>query len=222
MVDNPERILRRSNTLVDKGISHLQRASSFPTKSVKCFISFDFDKETDQSFPRSRSKTELGRVLTRPKRPNTFRHTQQPSQPSSTPTVQNLVTYPTTFISPLIHAYTVVSPNPPIVMAARFAPLTLPTQLHDLPQGYSQRIMTYGAKGDVLAQQHIIRFNDFCDLEEVDHEDAKMRLFAQSLTSEVKEWFRGLPAGSIHSFHEFETIFLGKWERKNNSLHLLT
>ena len=107
-------------------------------------------------------------------------------------------------------------------MAARFAPLALPAQLHDLPLGYSQRIRTYGAEGDVSAQQHIIRFNDFCDLEEVDHEDAKMRLFAQSLTSEVKEWFRGLPAGSIHSFHEFETIFLGKWERKKNSLHLLT
>jgi hypothetical protein len=95
-------------------------------------------------------------------------------------------------------------------MAARFAPLALPAQLHDLPLGYSQRIETYGAEGDVSAQHHIIRFNDFCDLEEVDHEDAKMRLFAQSLTGEVKEWFGGLPAGSIHSFHEFETIFFGK------------
>ena len=107
-------------------------------------------------------------------------------------------------------------------MVVRDAPLVLPAQLHDLPQGYSQRIKTYGAEGDVSTQQHIIRFNDFCDLEEVDHEDAKMRLFAQSLTGEVKEWFRGLPAGSIHSFHEFETIFLGKWESKKNSLHLLT
>ena len=88
-------------------------------------------------------------------------------------------------------------------MATSFAPLSLPAQLHDLPLGYSQRIRTYGAKGEVSAQQHIIRFNDFCDLEEVDHEDAKMRLFAQSLTGEVKEWFRGLPARSIHSFHEF-------------------
>ena len=86
-------------------------------------------------------------------------------------------------------------------MAARFAPLVLLAQLHDLPLGYSQRIRTYGVEGDVSAQQHIIRFNDFCDLEEVDHEDAKMRLFSQSLTSEVKEWFRGLLAGSIHSFH---------------------
>ena len=79
-------------------------------------------------------------------------------------------------------------------MAARFAPLVLHAQLHDLPLCYSQRIKTYGAEGDVLAQQHIVRFNDFCDLEEVDHEDAKIRLFSQSLTGEVKEWFRGLPA----------------------------
>ena len=107
-------------------------------------------------------------------------------------------------------------------MATRFSPFSLPTQLHDLPLGYSQRIGTYGEEGYVSAQQHIIRFNDFCDLEEVDHEDSKMRLFAQSLISEVKDWFRGLPTRSIHSFHEFVTIFLGKWERKKNSLHLLT
>ena len=107
-------------------------------------------------------------------------------------------------------------------MVARFSPLVLPTQLHDLPLGYSQRIRTYGEERDVSAQQHIIRFNDFCDLKEVDHEDAKIRLFSQSLTSEVKEWFRGLPTGRIHSFHEFETIFLGKWETRKNSLHLLT
>ena len=66
VIDNPERILRRSNTQVDKGISHLRRASSLPTESVKCFRSFDFDKEIDQSFPRSRSETELCQVLTSP------------------------------------------------------------------------------------------------------------------------------------------------------------
>jgi hypothetical protein len=222
VVDNPKRIMRRSGTPADKGISHLQKASSFPTESVRCFTSFDFDKEIDQSFPRSRSKNELCQVLTGPERPNTFRPTQQPSHPSSTPAVQNPISYSTTFIPPLILAYTVVFPNPPIVMATRFSPLSLPTQLHDLPLGYSQRIRTYGAERDVSSHQHIIRFNDFCDLEEVDHEDSKMRLFSQSLTGEVKEWFKGLPTRSIHSFHEFETIFLEKWERKKNSLHLLT
>lgn len=123
MVDNPERILRRSSTQADKGISHLQRASSLPTESVKCFTSFYFDNEIDQSFSRSRSENELCPILTGPERPNTFRPTQQPSHPSPTPTVQTLVTYFTPIVSPLILAYTVVSSNPPIVMAARFDPL---------------------------------------------------------------------------------------------------
>ena len=49
-----------------------------------------------------------------------------------------------------------------------------------------------------------------------------MRLFAKNFFGEVREWFRVLPARSIHSFQEFKPIFLGKWERKNNSLNLLT
>ena len=76
MVDNLERILRRSSTQADKGISHLQRALDLPTESVKVFISCDFDKETDQSFPRSKSETELCQVLTGPERPNIFRLAQ--------------------------------------------------------------------------------------------------------------------------------------------------
>ena len=98
MVDNPKRILRRSNTQVGKGISHLQRASYFPTKSVKGFTSFDFDKENDQSFPKSRSETELCRSQTGLERPNTFRPTQQPSHPSPTPATQIPITYSTTFV----------------------------------------------------------------------------------------------------------------------------
>ena len=107
-------------------------------------------------------------------------------------------------------------------MVARFTPLFLCAQLHDLPQGYSQRIITYGEGGDISSQHHLDRFNDLCDLEEVYYEDAKMRLFSQSFYGEVKKWFRGLVAGSIHDFQEFETTFLRKWERKNNSFHLLT
>lgn len=74
--------MRRSSTQADKGVSHLQRASSLPSESVKGFICCDFDKETDQSFPRSRSETKLCQVLTGPEWPNIFRPTQQPSHPS--------------------------------------------------------------------------------------------------------------------------------------------
>ena len=49
-----------------------------------------------------------------------------------------------------------------------------------------------------------------------------MRLFAQSFHGEVKKCFRGLAARSIHDFQEFEAVFLRQWERKRNSLHLLT
>jgi len=65
-------------------------------------------------------------------------------------------------------------------MAARFEPLVLATQLHDLPRACSTRIKTYHSEEDITTQQHLDRFNDFCDLEEVDHEDAKLRIFAQS------------------------------------------
>ena len=49
-----------------------------------------------------------------------------------------------------------------------------------------------------------------------------MRLFAQSFSRDVKKWFRGILASSIHDFQEFETTFLRKWEHKINSLQLLT
>ena len=65
-------------------------------------------------------------------------------------------------------------------MATRFAPLALPTQLHDLPQNYAQRIKSFGNEGDVTTQHHVDIFIDCIDLEEVDHEDASMSLFAQS------------------------------------------
>ena len=66
-------------------------------------------------------------------------------------------------------------------MDSRYDPLVLPAQLHDLPQGYAQRIKIYDVEGDISAQQHLIKFNDFCELEDVDYDVVKMRLFAKSL-----------------------------------------
>jgi hypothetical protein len=107
-------------------------------------------------------------------------------------------------------------------MASIFSPLALPTQQHDLPQNYSQRIKCFSAEGDITTQQHFDRFNEFVDLEEVYHEDVKMKLFAHFFTGEVKKWFRGLTTGSIHNFQEFEQVFMRKWESKKNYLQLLT
>ena len=62
--------------------------------------------------------------------------------------------------------------------AARFAALALPLVLHDLPLNYTQRIALYDGEGNVSARYHVGKFDDFIDLEEVDDEYVKMRLFA--------------------------------------------
>ena len=49
VVENPKRILMRSNIKADKGIFHLQKSLSLPTESVKSAESISFDKGTDQS-----------------------------------------------------------------------------------------------------------------------------------------------------------------------------
>jgi hypothetical protein len=107
-------------------------------------------------------------------------------------------------------------------MATIFSPLSLPDQLHDFPQNYNQRIKLYDVEGNASSQKHLDWFNDFFDLEEVDHEDKKMRLFVQSLLGEVRKWFKALQVASILNFTAFETLFLARWGDKKNPLQLLT
>ena len=49
-----------------------------------------------------------------------------------------------------------------------------------------------------------------------------MRLFMQSISREVRKWFKALRAMSIPDFAPFETSFLSRWVDKNNPLQLLT
>ena len=93
-------------------------------------------------------------------------------------------------------------------MACRFSPLALPVALHDLPLNYAQIITLYDGEGNFTAKYHVDRFEDFSDLEEVDYYDVKMRLFTQSLSGEVKKWFRDLPTRSIATFEAFQNAFL--------------
>jgi hypothetical protein len=106
-------------------------------------------------------------------------------------------------------------------MAAIFPPLILPYQLHDLPQDYNLRIKLYDVEGNISTQNHLDWFNDFIDLEEVEFEDVKMRLFTQIIAGEVRKGFKALPPASIIYFEAFETRFLAKWGEKKNPLQLL-
>ena len=107
-------------------------------------------------------------------------------------------------------------------MAAKFSPLVLPQQLHDLPHDYGQHVKKLNGEDEVSAQQHLVWFDDYCDIENMDDEDIKMRLFALSFSGDVKQWLRSLTNLSIRTFQEFETLFLRKWEKKKNTLQLIT
>ena len=106
--------------------------------------------------------------------------------------------------------------------AARFASLALPLVLHDLPMNYAQRIAFYDKEGNVSARYHVDNFDDFINLEEVDDEDIKMRLFTQILFGEAKKWYKDFPPRSILSFVGFQTIFLERWEDKQSPLQVLS
>jgi hypothetical protein len=71
------------------------------------------------------------------------------------------------------------------------------------------------------AQHHVDKMNDFFDLQEVDEEDVKMRLFSQILNGEVRKWFKSLPASSLNEITAFHQSFLNRWEVKKNPLQIL-
>ena len=49
-----------------------------------------------------------------------------------------------------------------------------------------------------------------------------MRLFAQSLKGQVRDWYLTLTARSIVDMAAFKTLFLGKWEEKKNSVQIVS
>jgi hypothetical protein len=71
-------------------------------------------------------------------------------------------------------------------MAAKYAPLVLAAPLHAMPQDYQTTLPQFDGIGPLNTQQHIDKMNDYFDLHEVDEADIQMRLFAQSLTGDVK------------------------------------
>jgi hypothetical protein len=121
---------------------------SLPKDDVQSIDDLEFDALIKKTMFRAKSKTSLEKIVFNQKR------------------FQDLVSNNIPQV-----------PNPLRVMAAIFPPFIFPSQLHDLPQNYSQRINIYNAKGNVSSQKHLDWFNDFIDLEEVDYEDVKLRFF---------------------------------------------
>lgn len=123
------------------------------------------------------------------------------NSPSSSHIATPLHTPPHTSVT--FTPQTTPRPNPSREMTARFTPLALPQQLHDMPMDYQSKIPIFdGTPQSVPIQQHIDRMVDFCDLHEIDEEDVTMRLFAQTFRGEVIKLFKGLGARSINTLDE--------------------
>lgn len=135
------------------------------------------------------------------------------SPPHTPPHTPHTTTTPTPPTTP--------RPNLPKAMAARFAPLALPQNLHDMPADYQSKIPMFdGTPQSVSAQQHIDKMANFCDLYEIDEEDVTMRLFVQTFEGEVRKWFRGLTARSIPQLNELQRQFLDRWEIRKDPLQI--
>ena len=74
----------------------------------------------------------------------------------------------------------------------------------------------------ISTRYHAGKFDDFIDLEEVYHEDVKMRLFAYILSGEAKKCYKYLLSRSILSFAYFQTTFLERWDDKQSPLQVLS
>ena len=67
--------------------------------------------------------------------------------------------------------------------------------------------MQFTRKRGYPVEEHLGWFIVWTDLEEVDHEDFKVRLLAQSLDGRARRWFTSLPHNSISSYWDFEEVF---------------
>ena len=69
----------------------------------------------------------------------------------------------------------------------------------------------FSGKGEVTTEEHLADFYAYVDTLNIEHEDVWIRVFFQSLESDVKKWFRSLTAGSIIGIETLDDTFLRKW-----------
>ena len=71
-------------------------------------------------------------------------------------------------------------------MANRYAPLHLPANPGAMPQDYQSKITYFDGASSYTAQQHTMNMQDYFENYEIDDDDVRMKIFVQSLTSDVR------------------------------------
>jgi hypothetical protein len=76
--------------------------------------------------------------------------------------------------------------------------------LHVLPKG---TLKEFFGEGEIDVKRHFHLFLDVCDFHRVEYDDVMVRLFLQTLSRRVYEWYTTLPSRSISSFNDLEAMF---------------
>jgi len=107
-------------------------------------------------------------------------------------------------------------------MANRYAPLQLPANPRAMPQDYQTKISYFDSTGFDSARQHTKKIQDYFENSEIDDDGVRMKIFVQSLTGDVRTWFRSLQANSIGDPEALYQTFITRWEKKKDPLHILS
>jgi len=89
-------------------------------------------------------------------------------------------------------------------------------------QDYQTKITYFDVTGSYTALQHTKKMQDYFENYEIDDDDVRMNIFVQSLTGDVKLWFRALLVNSIANPEALYQTFINRWEKKKDPLHILS
>jgi len=105
----------------------------------------------------------------------------------------------------------------PCKIPDRYKPLILPPISHAFPKNHYLYLPRFDGECDnITVERHVLNFEYFLDLFELDEEVVSIRLFALSLQGKVKSWFKTLPDASISDFQQFIKVFLDRWLVRQN------
>ena len=82
-----------------------------------------------------------------------------------------------------------------------------------IPDQVWDKLPKFSGNNIVTSDEHLKSLIDVVNDYEFVHEHAIMKPFVQSLTVNVRDWYRALPAKSIHSWYDLQHSFKEKFKR---------
>ena len=90
-----------------------------------------------------------------------------------------------------------------------------------MPQDYQTKITYFDGTSACTALQQTKKMQDYSESYEIDDDSVRMKIFVQSLTGDVRTWFRALQANSTADPKALYQSFINRWEKKKDPLHIL-